>query len=186
MRRVPGLRWMLGPPIAAVGVTLILTCGPQPSPAPSGPSTPNSDNRSPEPVQTPDPPQATSTPLPGEPPDAAATPIPGAVQTPASTPTLTPSERRRLFATPSRPTGEVTIRGEEFSVDQYRPVLPREAILPVYDPEFTTAQAADLLDWELVLGVEINGESKAYPIGPLNFLEMVNDELGGVLILVTW
>ena len=36
------------------------------------------------------------------------------------------------------------------------------------------------------MGVEINGESKAYPVGPLNYREMVNDVVGGVPVLVTW
>ncbi len=39
---------------------------------------------------------------------------------------------------------------------------------------------------DLVIGVAINGESKAYPVGTLNFREMVNDVVGGVPILVTW
>jgi hypothetical protein len=39
---------------------------------------------------------------------------------------------------------------------------------------------------ELVIGVEINCESRAYPVGPLNRREMVNDVVGGVPILVTW
>ena len=37
-----------------------------------------------------------------------------------------------------------------------------------------------------MIGVAINGESKAYPVGPLNFREMVNDVVGGVPILVSW
>ena len=36
------------------------------------------------------------------------------------------------------------------------------------------------------MGVTINGESKAYPVGMLNFRETVIDEVGGVPILVTW
>ncbi len=39
---------------------------------------------------------------------------------------------------------------------------------------------------DLVIGVSMGGESRAYPIRPLRFREMVNDELGGTPILVTW
>ena len=63
---------------------------------------------------------------------------------------------------------------------------PRDAIMPIYDPQFTPGKLASLEPGELVIGVEINGESKAYPVGPLVFREMVNDVVGGVPLLVTW
>ena len=69
---------------------------------------------------------------------------------------------------------------------KYRQLLPRDAILPIYEPRFVTAENAGLNSGELVIGVELNGESKAYPIGPLVRREMVNDTVGGVPILVTW
>ncbi len=86
----------------------------------------------------------------------------------------------------SRPSGTVTVRGQEFSLGDYRPSLPRDAIKPIYEPEFVTAEEAVLDDQELVLGLEINGESRAYPVGPLHFREMVNDEVGGVPVMVSW
>jgi hypothetical protein len=36
------------------------------------------------------------------------------------------------------------------------------------------------------MGVAIEGEAKAYPISVLRFREMVNDDLAGMHILVTW
>ena len=69
---------------------------------------------------------------------------------------------------------------------QFRQLLPRDAIAPVYDAMFVPAASASLPPDELVIGVEINGESKAYPVGPLNFREMVNDTVGWVPVLVTW
>jgi hypothetical protein len=66
------------------------------------------------------------------------------------------------------------------------PVLPRDRIRPIYDPEFVTAQQARMPDNELVMGVAIDGESRAYPIFTLNAREMVNDTVAGVPILVTW
>jgi hypothetical protein len=65
-------------------------------------------------------------------------------------------------------------------------LLGRDSILPIYEPEFVPADQADYDDAELVMGVEIDGEAKAYPVGPLNRREMVNDELKGIPVLVTW
>ena len=39
---------------------------------------------------------------------------------------------------------------------------------------------------DLVIGVSIAGQSRAYPIRTLRYREMVDDELGGLPILVTW
>lgn len=69
---------------------------------------------------------------------------------------------------------------------RWNQLLARDAIFPVYDPTFAAADDAPYDDDELVIGVEINGQAKAYAIGPLNGREMVNDELGGIPILVTW
>lgn len=76
----------------------------------------------------------------------------------------------------------------ELAAGEYRwnQLLARDAIFPVYNPEFAPAHAAPYDDNELVIGVALNGEAKAYAIGPLNSREMVNDMLGGVPILVTW
>lgn len=67
-------------------------------------------------------------------------------------------------------------------------LLPRDGIRPIYEDElqFAPADEAPYSDDELVIGVEINGEARAYAIGPLNSREMVNDTVGGVPILVTW
>ena len=77
-------------------------------------------------------------------------------------------------------------REVEANFRQYRQLIPRDAIEPVYRPQFLAGQVADLDPQDLVIGVAINGESKAYPVGTLNFREMVNDVVGGVPILVTW
>jgi hypothetical protein len=36
------------------------------------------------------------------------------------------------------------------------------------------------------MGLEINGEARAYPIGIMRIREMVNDDVGGTPVLVTW
>jgi hypothetical protein len=38
----------------------------------------------------------------------------------------------------------------------------------------------------MVMGLEINGDARAYPTGMLRAREMVNDEVGGTPVLVSW
>ena len=80
------------------------------------------------------------------------------------------------------PTGQAT-EMPEYSWSQ---LLGPDDIRPIYDPKFVTAGEADYNDDELVMGVIIEGEAKAYPIGTLNIREMINDKLGGIPILVTF
>lgn len=70
--------------------------------------------------------------------------------------------------------------------DGFRQLLPRDAILPVYDPRFVPATAAGWADATDVIGVEADGEAKAYPVSFLNGREMVIDEIAGDPVLVTW
>ena len=64
--------------------------------------------------------------------------------------------------------------------------LPFDGIPPIYEPEFASASSAALIDDELILGVSIGDEARAYPVTVLRFREMVNDEIAGVPLLVTW
>ena len=77
-------------------------------------------------------------------------------------------------------------REVEADFRRFRQLIPRDAIKPVYRPKFVPAQSAVLNPQDLVIGVAINGESRAYPVGLLISREMVNDRVGGVPILVTW
>lgn len=67
-------------------------------------------------------------------------------------------------------------------------LLGYDAIPAILDPEFVDAAAADrdMDPDELVLGLSINGESKAYSIPMLSSHEIVNDVVGGVPLAVTW
>lgn len=78
------------------------------------------------------------------------------------------------------------VRAGEPLPDGYRALLPRDAIAPVYRPSFLAAQDAPWQDNALVIGVEIDGKAKAYPVSYLNRREMVIDRLAGIPILVTW
>ncbi|MCH7906360.1 MAG: DUF3179 domain-containing protein [Chloroflexi bacterium] len=84
---------------------------------------------------------------------------------------------------PFQPEGD-----REIGYAQYRPAVPRDSITPIYVPRIRAPDDLQipLTPEELVLGVEIDGESRAYPIGLMRFREMANDTLGGVPILVSW
>lgn len=66
--------------------------------------------------------------------------------------------------------------------------LPKDAIPALVHPRFVTpSEVGKQLDVEdRLLGVYLNGEAKAYPIRILNLHELVNDEVGGQPILVSW
>jgi hypothetical protein len=66
--------------------------------------------------------------------------------------------------------------------------VPKNSIPALVHPKFVSAsQAGNLLDVkDRVLGVYLKGEAKAYPIRILNWHELVNDEVGGQSVLVSW
>ena len=78
------------------------------------------------------------------------------------------------------------VRAGEERPSGFRQLLPRDGIRPVYDPVFVPAAAVPWDDDDLVIGVAIDGDAKAYPVNFLNRREMVIDRLAGIPILVTW
>lgn len=75
--------------------------------------------------------------------------------------------------------------------DEFKPIVVIKKKFPAIKAgEAKSLADADqiLLDEELVIGVEINGQSRAYPInmmtGPSR--EIINDTLGGTAIAATW
>lgn len=71
-------------------------------------------------------------------------------------------------------------------LNSFRQLLDRDDIDPIYDPSFVPVSHSGLQPDEMVIGVSIDGDSRAYPIRYLRWREMVNDEVGGTPILVTW
>lgn len=67
-------------------------------------------------------------------------------------------------------------------------LLPRDAIPAVDNPKFYSVAEADAeyAPDELVLGLTIDGESRAYSTSYLDTHEIVNDTVGGRKIAVTW
>ena len=74
--------------------------------------------------------------------------------------------------------------------DEYEIVtlLPQDAIPAIDNPEFLSVAEADgsYLPDELVIGVEFNGDARAYSVPLLSSHEIVNDTVGGEKIAVTW
>lgn len=73
-----------------------------------------------------------------------------------------------------------------FSDADYVQLLRPDDIPPIYAPEFVPASQAPLPDDELVIGLSINDDARAYPAGILYIREMVNDVVGGAPVLVSW
>ena len=67
-------------------------------------------------------------------------------------------------------------------------ILGRDGIPAILDPIFANraASLAQMDPAERVIGVSINGESRAYPLNLLSRHEIVNDTVGGKAIAVTW
>jgi len=65
---------------------------------------------------------------------------------------------------------------------------PKDGIPALDQPKFVPAEEAKkfLSDKDRVLGVAFSGAVKAYPIRILNWHEIVNDEINGHPITVTW
>ena len=67
-------------------------------------------------------------------------------------------------------------------------ILSKDAIPAILDPTFITREKADgrFIPQELVLGLSINGDHRAYSTTYLSSREIVNDVVGGVPVAVTW
>lgn len=66
-------------------------------------------------------------------------------------------------------------------------VLPQDSIPAIDDPQFQAAdEVDDVAPDERLIAVEINGDARAYPLTILSSHEIVNDEIGGEPVAVTW
>lgn len=63
---------------------------------------------------------------------------------------------------------------------------PKDGIPSIDDPKFDSAATTPFDESQEVIGMVVNGEAKAYPIGILNWHEIVNDTIGGVNVSVTY
>ena len=63
---------------------------------------------------------------------------------------------------------------------------PRDGFPVLDDPKMTPAAEAKLADEEYVIGVEVGGEAKAYPVRVMGVHELVNDTCGKEPITASW
>lgn len=64
---------------------------------------------------------------------------------------------------------------------------PKDGIPAILKPKFLKGAEADFLNpGDQVIGVEVEGQARAYPIRILNWHEVVNDTINGVPIVVTF
>lgn len=75
--------------------------------------------------------------------------------------------------------------GEELPAG-FRQLLERDDIFPVYAPSFVRADDVDWEEENLVIGVVLEDEPRAYPVGFLRRREIVVDNHRGIPTLVTW
>jgi hypothetical protein len=108
------------------------------------------------------------------------------------------SSATRTETAPATPTPEgtaATVGGVDLPVprSELRTALPEDAIPAIIDPEFAPdwsgldapedAERPLLPDNSAVVGVERGGTARAYPLRILNWHEVVNDDLGGPLLV---
>jgi len=144
----------------------------------------------------------TASPVAGSP-TATPTLTPTATATAPSTPSLSPTrtpdpeelrrldqeqsaQRTRDFIERNYPNNNYEVRAVE--LHEIYPVLPRDGIRAILQPTFESSEdaAAWLDDEEPVIAVELEGEARAYPLQILTWHEIVNDELAGHPLLVTY
>ena len=103
-----------------------------------------------------------------------------------ATATAVPTSTAISQTTPTRETAERTVPDREWDIVS---LLPPDAIPAIDNPIFfETLDRADAMydDDEIVLGVEIDGDARAYSVPLLSSHEIVNDTVAGNPIAVTW
>ena len=123
-------------------------------------------------------------------PDASVAPDPAKETASPDTPateTATPDATTPATATPT-PSPTQTPAPDPDAGLEIVTLLPPDAIPAIDDPAIVPAAAADeqLRANDLVIGVSIDGEHRAYGAAFLSGHEIVNDMLGGRAIAVTW
>jgi len=63
---------------------------------------------------------------------------------------------------------------------------PKDGIPSIDDPRFEPVDEVDLPAEEPVIGLKLNGEARAYPLRILMWHEIVNDEIDGIPVAVTY
>ena len=99
----------------------------------------------------------------------------------------------QVFHDQSRELGDLQkqdINPEDFTRIELEQLLnggpPKDGIPSIDTPEFDTAATTPFSRDDIVVGLVVNGEAKAYPYNILNWHEIVNDKIGGVNVSVSY
>jgi hypothetical protein len=104
-------------------------------------------------------------------------------------PTATDQDPVATSTRPAPPSPEQTATPDESERGlEIVTLLPQDGIPSIDNPKFYDVQEADqeYLPDELILGVEADGEARAYSVDLLSRHEIVNDTLAGHPIAITW
>lgn len=77
------------------------------------------------------------------------------------------------------------VAGEDFP-GGIRWVVSRDGIRPIYEPAFIAPDESPVEPEDLVIGVVVGDDVRAYPVGLLAAREIVNDTVGDVPVIVSW
>ena len=118
------------------------------------------------------------------------TPTPEPVKA-SPTPKPTPGPTRdKATSTPTPTPGPTTDKATQERLSNLKIItlLPFDAIPAILEPKFLSGAEAleQYAGGELVVGVSINGDHRAYSVPHLSSREIVNDVVGQVPIAVTW
>ncbi len=79
------------------------------------------------------------------------------------------------------------VRAADLRPEEIVTVLPKDAIPAILSPSFDEGRKVSWLRAnDFVVGVEVSGDSRAYPVPTLSRHEIINDKVGGIPIAVTW
>ena len=82
--------------------------------------------------------------------------------------------------------GPATNRAVDFDPDRLIDGVGTQFV-PLTAPEFVVAAAADFLDpWDVVIGLSVGDEHRAYPVRQIAYHHIVNDTVGGVPRVITY
>jgi hypothetical protein len=80
------------------------------------------------------------------------------------------------------------VSDRDYSEYEIITLLPPDGIPALTNPPMYDATSADqeYNPDEMVIGVEFNGDARAFPVDVLSRHEIVNDTIGGIHVAVTW
>lgn len=84
--------------------------------------------------------------------------------------------------------GPNPVSNRDYSEYEIITLLPPDGIPALTKPPMYDATSADeeYSPGEMVIGVEYNGDARAFPVDVLSRHEIVNDTIGGIHVAVTW